>query len=119
MAFALAGNLDQPSVISIKMEIAFAMDCRNIRLPIMEIYLCTAAGDLDQSKNQRDWTLRKAVLLPPFLAEATIPNRESDAGELLNIFTHSVIERVEEGEDAGVDDDDSNDESEGCVEAEE
>ena len=55
-----------------KDEIAFAADGENIRLTIAEVLLCAAAGDLARSKNQRDLTPRKAILLPPFLTEATI-----------------------------------------------
>ena len=96
VAFALAGDIDSPSVVSINMDIAFETEGDKICLPITEFLLRSAAGDLVRSKNQRDWTPRNAVLLPPFLTEAAILNLESDAGELLKIFAQSVTERAEE-----------------------
>ena len=42
VAFSLAGNLSSPSVISLKIEIAFAADGSNIRLPIAEVLLRAA-----------------------------------------------------------------------------
>ena len=90
MAFALAWNLISPSVISLKIEIAFATDGDKICLPIAEVFLCAVAGYLARSKKQRDWTPRNAVLLPPFLTEAAILHRESDVGDLLKIFACSI-----------------------------
>ena len=78
MAFALAGDLSSPSVISFIIEIAFATDGKKIRLPIAEVLLRAAAGDLTQSKKQRNWTSHNAVLLLPFLTEAAILHGESD-----------------------------------------
>ena len=46
VAFALAGNLSSPSVISLKIEIAFDADGNKIRLPIVEVLLHTDDGDL-------------------------------------------------------------------------
>ena len=45
--FALAGDLRSTSVIYLKIGIAFAMDSNKIRLPIAEVLLCAAAGNLD------------------------------------------------------------------------
>ena len=53
-AFALAGSLDLPSIVSIDITLAFDTDSDKIRLPITELLLCTAAGDLARSKNQQD-----------------------------------------------------------------
>ena len=64
VAFALAGNLISPSVISFNTEIAFATDGEKKRLPITEVLLCAAAADLKQYKKQRYWTSRNTVLLP-------------------------------------------------------
>ena len=50
VAFALMGNLDSPSVVSINMDINFSADGDKIRLPITEFLLCTAA-DLARSKS--------------------------------------------------------------------
>ena len=44
--FCLAGDLSSPSVILFNIEIAFAADGDNIRLPIAEVLLCAAAGNL-------------------------------------------------------------------------
>ena len=72
MAFALAGDLSSPSVISLKIDIDFAVDGDKICLPIAEVLLCAAAGNLARSKKQQDWTSRNAVLLIEFLTEAAI-----------------------------------------------
>ena len=45
-AFALAGNLSSPSVISFKIKIAFAVDSDKICPPIAEVLHCAAAGNL-------------------------------------------------------------------------
>ena len=74
------------------MDITFSADRENICLPIIEILLCAATGDLASSRNQQYCMPRNSILLPPFLMEAAILNRESDAGELLNIFSSSITE---------------------------
>ena len=95
VAFALTVSLYSPSVVSIDMNIAFSTDGNKICLPIAEVLLCVAASDLVRSKNQRDWTPRNAVLLPPFLTEATILDEGSDSGELLKIFARYFTEIAE------------------------
>ena len=85
VAFALTGNLGSPSVISFNIEIAFATDGEKIRLPVAEVLLRAASGNLVRLKKQRDWNSCNAVLLPPFFMEAAILHGESDAGELLKI----------------------------------
>ena len=92
VAFAIAGDLISPSVISLKIEIAFAADGDKISLPIAEVLLRAAAGNLARSKNQRDWNPCNTVLLPPFLTEAAILHGELDAGKLLKIFARSITE---------------------------
>ena len=79
VAFALAGDLSSPSVISLKIKIYFAADADKIRFPISEFLLCAASGNLTRSKKERDWSLRNAVLVPQFLTEAAILHGESDA----------------------------------------
>ena len=91
-AFALGGDLGSPSVISFNLEIEFAPDGEEIRLPITEDLLRAAAGNLARSKNQQDLQSLNAVLLPPFLTEVAILHGESDAGELLKIFARSITE---------------------------
>ena len=116
-AFALTGSLDSPSVVSIDINIAFATDGDKICLLITEVLLCAAAGNLASSNKQRDWTPRNAVLLPPFLTEAAILDRETVAEDIIKIFTHSIVERAgEREEDDGSKD---NKDSEGGKEAEE
>ena len=46
VAFSVAGDLSSPSVISFNIEIAFAADGDKIRLPIAEVLLRAAAGNL-------------------------------------------------------------------------
>ena len=46
VAFALAGNIDSPSVVSINMEIDFATEGVNIYLPITEVLLRSTASHL-------------------------------------------------------------------------
>ena len=96
MAFVLAGNLSSPSVIYLKIEIAFAANDNKIHLPIAEVLLCAAAGDLARSKKQRDWTPHNDVFLPTFLTEAAILHGESDAGELLKVFARSITDWAKE-----------------------
>ena len=95
-------------MISLKIEIAFAADGDKIHLPIAEVLLCAAAGNLLPSKKQRYWTLRNSVLLPPFLTEATILHGKSDAGKLLNIFARSITEWAKD-EDTTSEADEAND----------
>ena len=111
MAFALVGDLSSPSVISLKIKIAFATYSDKIYLPIAEVLLCAAAGDLTRSKKQRYWTPHNAVLLPSFLAEAAIPHRESEAGEILNIFSHSITNWAKESETTSEEDENNNNNS--------
>ena len=92
VAFALAGDLSSPSVISLNIEIVFATDSDKICLPIVEVFLCTTSGDLVRSKKQRDWNPRNAVLLPPFLTEAAILHGESNMGKFLKNFARSTME---------------------------
>ena len=90
VAFTLAGNLSLLSVIAFNIEIAFATDGKNLRLPNAEVFLHAASSDLARSRKQREWNPRNAILLPPFLTEAKILHGESDAGELLKISARSI-----------------------------
>ena len=108
MVFALAGYLIPPPVIYLKIEIAFAVNGDNIRIPIAEVLLCAAASNLTRSKKQRDWTPRNTILLPPFLKEAAILQRDSDTDELLKIFARSIMEWAK-GEENTREADDKND----------
>ena len=116
--FPLAGDLSSPSVIFFKIETTFSADGDKICLPVAEVLLCAAAGDLALLKKQRDWTPRNAVLPPSFLTEAAILHRESDAGELLEIFACSITEWEKEGENTSEADDNNNKEIVITIEAE-
>ena len=54
VAFALAGDLRSPSVVFLKICIAFVADGGKIRLLIAEVLLRTVAGNLARSKKQQD-----------------------------------------------------------------
>ena len=109
VAFTIAGDLSSPSVISFIIKIAFAADDEKVRLPIAEVLLCAAAGDLARSKKKLDWTYRNAVLLPPFLTETAILHSESDAGELLGIFSRSITEGASDADPLSKADEANND----------
>ena len=97
--FALTGSLNSPSVVLININIVFFMDGDKIRLPITEVLLRAAAGNLARSKKHPYWTPHNAVLLPSFLTEAEILDGETAAEELLKIFARSITEIAEEGEE--------------------
>ena len=118
MAFSLAGDPSPTSVISLKIEIDFAADGNKIRISVTEVLLHTAAGDLAHSNKQRDWTPRNAFLLTPFLTEDMILHGESDAGELLKIFSRSITECAKEGENTSKVDDDNDKDSVITIKAE-
>ena len=92
VAFALARDLSSPSVIYLKIDIPFSVEGNKICLPIAEVLLCAAAGDLARSKKQWDCPPRNAVLLPPFFTKAEILHRESDTGKLLKIYDRYIME---------------------------
>ena len=117
VAFSLASYLGSPSFISFNLEIAFANDGEKIRVPITEVLLCAAAGDLARSRKQRDWTSHNAVLLPPLLTKAAILHGESDAGELLKIFARSITEWASDAAPPSEADEASDDDSVVTVEA--
>ena len=62
--FALTGSLNSPSVVLININIVFSMDGDKICLPITEVLLNAATGNLMRSNNRQYWKPRKAVLLP-------------------------------------------------------
>ena len=76
----------------IDVNISFAMKGDNIHLKIAEVLLRTAAGNLAKSKKQREWNLLNTVLLPPFLTEAAILNRETSMEDLLKTFVRTITE---------------------------
>ena len=119
MAFALAGDLSSPSVICLKIEIAFAVDSNKIRLPIAEVLLHAAAGNLMQSKKRIDWTPRNAVFLQPFLMEDAILHGKLDAGELLKIFARSIMEWASDEDSTSKADEANDNNSVVTIEAEE
>ena len=86
-AFALAVSLEALKVVSINIDIAFAIAGDNIRIPVNEVLLRAAIGDLTWSKRQRYWVVMNSVLLPPLLMEAAILDRKTAVVNLLKVFT--------------------------------
>ena len=119
VAFALAGDLRSPSVISFKIKITFAADGDKIRLLIEEVLLRAAVGDLARSKKQGDLTPRNTVLLSPFLTEAAILYGKLDTGKLLKIFARSIAEWASDADSTSEADETNNDNSVVTIEAEE
>ena len=64
--FTLAGDISSPYFIYLKIDISFSADGNNISLPIAELLLRAANGNLVHPKKQQDWTPRNAFPLPPF-----------------------------------------------------
>ena len=95
-------------MFSLKIEIDFSADGDKTRLTVAEVLLRAATGNLVRSEKQRDWTLRNAVLLLPFLTEAPILRGKLIAGELLNVFARSIMDWAKE-EDTTSEADEAND----------
>ena len=89
-AFALAGSLEAPTMVSIGAERAGAGE--NIHLLTTEFLLRAAASDLSKSKKLRYWAALNAILLPPFLAEAVVLKGETEAAEILKSFAAKILE---------------------------
>ena len=51
-AFALAVSLEAPKVASISVDITFAISGNKIRIPVTEVLLCAAVGNLARLKNR-------------------------------------------------------------------
>ena len=92
-AFDLAGSLESSAVVSIESNRAFTSAGENIRLPVMEVLLCSAVGNLARSKNLRYWESLKTSLFPPLLTEAVVLEGETPEAELLKIFADNISER--------------------------
>ena len=90
-ALALTGSLEAPIVVLIDIKRAFAGNGKNIRLPMKEVVICAAAGDLSKSKKFWEWMSRNAILLPPFLAEAIVNDGEIAAEALLKTFAEKIL----------------------------
>ena len=90
---------------------------KKIRLPITEVLLCVAVGDLNGSKKKRNWQSLNAFLLPPFQTEVAILHGELDAGELLKIFAQSITEWTSDTAPPSEADEASDDDSVVTVEA--
>ena len=88
--FALAGSPKTPTMVSINIERAFAEDSKKICPARMEVLFCAATGELAKSKKLGDWTARKAILLPSFLTEIALTDRETTAEALLKIFAEKI-----------------------------
>ena len=110
-AFSLARSLDSPTVVLLDTNVALAIVGDKIRLPISEVLLYAASGDLSRSKKQRYWVPLKSVLLSLLLTEAAILGGETSVEDLLNIFARSITDReVEEEEDDREEDDEESEE---------
>ena len=117
-AFALAGSLEYPMVVSINTEHAFTRPDKNICLPVTEVLLFASVGYLVQLKKLKDWALPDAVILPPLLTEEFILDRKTSVAELIKIFASKILERVSEaayntseskgGDDLGEEDETTN-----------
>ena len=55
-----------------------------------EFFLHANAGELAKLNKLRDWTSRNAVLLPPFLTDTVLDNRETAVEALMNMFSESI-----------------------------
>ena len=78
-------------------------------IPVTEVLLNAAVGNLTRSKKQRDWVALNAVILPPFLTEAAILDVKTSAANLLKVFakcisTKGVEEEEYKSEEEGEDD---------------
>ena len=76
----MAGFLKSRTVFMIDVEHAFASTSDNIRLPTIEVLLCTAVGDLINLKKLRNWAALDAILLLPFLSNAVVLEGDMVAG---------------------------------------
>ena len=97
-AFALAGWIEAPAVVSINVNIAFVVAGNKIRIPVNNILLCVTVGDLDRSEKRRYCVVLNAVLLPSFLTEAAILDGETAAANLLKVFANYIAAKVAEEE---------------------
>ena len=77
-------------------DMAFSIDGDKIQLPITEVLLHAASGNLASSKKQRDWAPLNTVLILPLLTEATILDGETSTEYLLNIFARGIIDILAE-----------------------
>ena len=88
----LVGYLESLTVVMIKDERAFAGPGKKIRLPTTEVFLRTAVGDISKSKNIRNWTELKDVLLSLFLTKAIVFDGETVEGELFKKSNANILE---------------------------
>ena len=95
-AFDITLSLESPVVVSINTKRAFDSAGEHIRLPVTEVLLCAAVGNIARLKNLRDWALLNAVPLPPFLMEAAILDGKTSSAELIKIFTAKIVEHGSE-----------------------
>ena len=91
-AFALAGFLNAPTVVTIDDECNFAGTSDNIRLPTTEVLLCAAVGNLYKLEKLRNWEDMNTVLLPSLLTKAVVLEVETVEGEILKTFYNKIVE---------------------------
>ena len=79
MVFALAGSLDSHSLFSININIVFIVNGDKISLRIADVLLRAAVRNFARSEKQQDWMTHNAIILPPFLTEGAILDKETSA----------------------------------------
>ena len=65
--FTLSGLLEAPAFTYINTDITFSNAIDKIWIPITEVILCSAIGDLNISNKQREWVVINTILLLLFL----------------------------------------------------
>ena len=83
---SLAGSLESPTFVSTNNDIYSVNDSNNIRIPVTNVLLCAAVGNLSISKKKRYWVALNSMIIPKFLTEATILDGETSAEKLLRVF---------------------------------
>ena len=79
-----------PTMVSIEIKYNLFNDGEKIFLPTTEVLLRATSGNLSKSKNLRDWTSRKAVLLPPFITKTVVADGKTVMEALLKIFSERI-----------------------------
>ena len=67
-----------------------------IWIPITEVILRVAVGNIARGGKQRDWVVLNTVLLPSFMTETSILDCKMAAANLLKVFTKCIAAKGEE-----------------------
>ena len=73
-------------------EHSFASTGKNIRLPIMEVFIHSAVGNLAWYNNLCNWLLINSVLLMPFLAKTVILDRQVSSVKIIKKLETKIPE---------------------------